>query len=390
MPSHKFYSFSSRREFLSFSWKAGILFSLLSRNSESEVFDSEMMLKNYEVYTDEATGAKVIRLLPGPAKNTTIYQTHPMWSPDMNRFYFLSDRTSGNKMELHVLTLQTGKVSSVFDSYIHIFTLGWKTENIYYIEGNEVGIKIYGKEATILGKVPEDIESASGGIAVTPNEKWLYAGFKKKNGKFAIKRLDLKKSTWEECCEVNFPIGHVQTNQWDDNKMMFCWETGGDSPQRTWFWSEETKEAKPFFVEREELWVTHEVWWGKDSALFTIWPYDEKHFSLPHGVGYTTTEKGAKGELEILALYPAWHTHGSHNFKWVMGDDFDRNIWLIEPKKKEKRLLVKGKIKNNVKVHPHASFTPDSKGIVFNSSAFGMEEIHLVILPENFESLPKA
>ena len=94
--------------------------------------------------------------------------------------------------------------------------------------------------------------------------------------------------------------------------------------------------------------------------------------------------------MNLLAQYPAWHTHGSHDFKWVLGDDFDRNIWLILPEKKERRLLVSGKIGNNIKVHPHASFLPDSSGIIFNTSSFGYEEIHLVLLPENFETLPLA
>jgi oligogalacturonide lyase len=31
-----------------------------------------------------------------------------------------------------------------------------------------------------------------------------------------------------------FQIGHVQTNPWVPGEIVFCWETGGKAPQRTW------------------------------------------------------------------------------------------------------------------------------------------------------------
>lgn len=373
---------TSRRTFLCTLCKLSV-FNIISSKS----FRQQNLFQIYESFKDEQTEVEIIRLVSGPSKNTTIYQTHPMWSPNMENYYFLSNRSSG-KMQLHKLSIPTGEVSAILDKSIQTFTLCWKSEDIFYMENRKIIKRDEKGNSKVVGKLPEDVETNSGGIAVTPNEDWLYSGFRNKNGKWSLKRLNLSESIWEECCEVDFQIGHVQTSPWDNTKVMFCWETGGDSPQRTWLWDESTRKHRPFFLERDELWVTHEVWWGKNSALFTVWPYDEKRKSLPHGVCYSTIEKGANGEMEVLSQYPAWHTHGSHDLQWVLGDDFERNIWLINPIRKEKRLLVKGKIGNNIKVHPHASFTPDSKGIVFNSSALGMEEIHLAVIPENYEKLP--
>ena len=33
---------------------------------------------------------------------------------------------------------------------------------------------------------------------------------------------------------VPFQIGHLQSNPWVDNQIIFSWETGGKAPQRTW------------------------------------------------------------------------------------------------------------------------------------------------------------
>ncbi len=72
-----------------------------------------------------------------------------------------------------------------------------------------------------------------------------------------------------------------------------------------------------------------------------------------------------------------------------MGDDFERNIWLIHPGRRERRLLSAGHMANHIKVHPHGSFTPDNRGVLINSSRFGRYDLLLIVRPR-FEHLPPA
>jgi len=137
-------------------------------------------------------------------------------------------------------------------------------------------------------------------------------------------------------------------------------------------------------METYDEWVTHEVWWGPDRMLFTIWPYDDAHKAQPHGVAVVDYPSG---DYRIIYEMPAWHTAGSPDGRWVMADDFARNLWLIDPNTGERRLLTQGHNTKGVDSHPHASFTPDSKGIVFTSSKFGNADVFLVGIPE-WESLP--
>ena len=364
--------------------------SMAYAQSQTTTTKSRNVWDEFEMYEDEKTGAKIYKIVTGPSKNTTIYQTHPMWGKSCEHFYFLSDRSEG-KSQLHRLERDTKKISPVLEIGIGNFSLSWETERVYFFKENKIFKQEVDGSKSEIGTYPDEFGTMTGGIGISADEKWLYCATHKEEGEQnLLRRMSISEGKWEECTQVPFKIGHVQPNFWNTDLVMFCWETGGDSPQRTWCWSEKTHKAEPFFVEPDELWITHEVWWGTERALFTIWPYDEAHKKLPHGVAETDKEKGSKGSMNLLAQYPAWHTHGSHDFKWVLGDDFDRNIWLILPEKKERRLLVSGKIGNNIKVHPHASFLPDSSGIVFNTSCFGYEEIHLVLLPENFEALPLA
>ena len=168
---------------------------------------------------------------------------------------------------------------------------------------------------------------------------------------------------------------------------MFCHETGGDAPQRTWVIQNNEKDPRPLYKETYGEWVTHEVWWGGDQVVFTVWPYDEEHTRKPHGI---LSADLATGQPTLHSQYRAWHVHGSPDGRWIVGDDFDRNIWLVRVETGERRLLTQGHLGEGCKTHPHPSFTSDSKGIVFNSSRNGNEDIFLVEIPDDWQSLPPA
>jgi oligogalacturonide lyase len=184
---------------------------------------------------------------------------------------------------------------------------------------------------------------------------------------------------------VDFKLGHIQPNPFKPGVISFCWETGGDAPQRTWLLESGSKKARPFYTETYNEWITHEVWWGSDRLAFTIWPYDEEHKKLPHGVA---TIKLPDAKLKVHAQYRAWHTHGSPDGRRLVGDDFEGNLWLIQAETNERRLLTQGHRKPEIKNHPHPSFTPDSKGVVLTSSKNGRMEVVLVEIPP-FDDLPK-
>ena len=145
-------------------------------------------------------------------------------------------------------------------------------------------------------------------------------------------------------------------------------------------------EPRPFYKETYDEWATHEVWWGAGRAAFTIWPYDEEHRKLPHGLASADL---ATGTLIVHSQFPAWHVHGSPDGRFAVADDMKRNIWLVEVATQERRLLTQGHNGEGFQTHPHPSFTPDGKAVVFNSSHNGTEDICLAEIPE-WTTLPLA
>ena len=69
---------------------------------------------------------------------------------------------------------------------------------------------------------------------------------------------------------VPFQIGHIQANPWVPGEIVFCWETGGKAPQRTWTVMSDGSGLRPLYPESEYEWVTHESIITKDEVAIAI------------------------------------------------------------------------------------------------------------------------
>lgn len=368
-------------------WAAARSSALSARESgREEIFES---------YRDERTGARVYNLTPGDHKDIIVYQTHPQWTAGMAYLVFNSDR-SGGAMRPHAVELTTGAIRPLFEQGGGGFAMTWRSGALYFVDTSGLFVvdvvRAFQEKAAPrrVASLPTDYAAISGGLTVDTREDTLYMGVELEAEKrWGIMALDVQRGEWRKVVETEFRVGHQQANPHVPGQIMFCHETGGDAGQRMWFVNADGAGLRPFYKETYGEWVTHEVWWGPDKAIFTIWPYDDAHKKLPHGIACADLATGPEGAMTILSQYPAWHTHGSPDGRWAMGDDFDRNIWLVDVEKKERRLLTQGHLGKGFKTHPHGSFTPDSRAIIFNSSRNGSEDILLAEIPA-WESLPPA
>ena len=346
--------------------------------------------RNWNAYTDPVTGARVHRLVAGPSEDDVVYYTHPMWTQGMAHLLFNAAR-GGQDKALHALRLSDGAVARVAPVVSGYAALARKSDRVYYIDGRDVyacAVRDAFGEAPMperLASFPSEVKSPSGGISLGADEESLYIGVDLEDeALWALMALDVTNGEWRTVTTLRFHIGHVQASPFEAGYVMFCHETGGFATQRTWVIREGDLAPRPMFKAPHDYWVTHESWWGPDRIVFTVWPYDDARKQIPHGLLSAPVESG---EATEHARYPAWHTHGSPDGRWIVGDDFDRNLWLVDTTANERRLLTQGHLGEGFDTHPHASFTPDGKGVVFNSSHDGHADVFLVEIPE-FESLP--
>jgi len=340
-------------------------------------------------YKDERTGAVLRRLVSGQGNNQVVYQTHPMWGLQMRHLLFVSDRTVGKPLP-HVLEVSSGQIWCATPTGADDWTLSRKDNTLYFRRGSTLFSKDISSrdcEENLVAELSDWAGLHPISMSLDADEKSLYTGVVvEPDRRWGIVYLDLLAPKLEVFVEVDFKVGHVQANPVRPGLVMFCHETGGDAPQRMWVVNRNGSGLKPFYKETYDEWVTHEVWWGADRAIFTVWPYDEVHRNLPHGVVSADLETGTP---KVHGQFPAWHTHGSPDGRWAVADDFDGNLWLICIQDGERRLLSQGHRKPGFDTHLHPSFTPDSKAVVFNSSYWGSNDILLVELPD-WQTLPAA
>jgi len=201
---------------------------------------------------------------------------------------------------------------------------------------------------------------------------------------WAIHRIDVVTGKTLQVTPIPFRVGHLQANPAKAGVLMFCHETGGDSPQRMYVMKAPTAEPEPFYRETYDEWVTHEVWWGPDEALFVIWPKNAEMRKKRHGIASVRLDDRSH---KIISQYPYWHVCGVPGGRYVVGDTFQGELFLIDAKTGNKKLLTAGHRPKGATAHAHQSASPDGKQILFCSEMFGNWDLMLVDVP-NWDELP--
>ncbi len=213
---------------------------------------------------------------------------------------------------------------------------------------------------------------------------------------------------------VPFQIGHIQTNPWVPGEIVFCWETGGKAPQRTWTVMADGTGLRPLYPESDYEWVTHEAVITRDEVSIAIMghrpvgiaarqggemapgkPADPANPGQEPGWGPSGTREKPTGlgivnlrtgEMTIAGQTPSgsglWHVNGSGDGRWAVGDDFSRGIYLIDRHSHEMILLSAGH-KVTAADHPHPTFSPDGTRIEIQSAMLSEDNrsMNICIIP---------
>jgi oligogalacturonide lyase len=130
---------------------------------------------------------------------------------------------------------------------------------------------------------------------------------------------------------------------------------------------------RPLYVETPTEWVTHEAFITKDEVVFNILGHQSRLRTKPSGIAVInlrTDQMKIYGQVEDS---PAggrgtgghWHSNGSPDGRWLAGDTFAGNLWLIDRKTGTQTLLTTDhKMQPD---HAHPTFSDDSTRILFQS-----------------------
>ena len=415
-------------------------------------FPSERKLVN-----DPVTGTMLTFLTSTQTGDSKIYQTHSQWTADGEWLIFRSNRA---RNEAIAVNEKEGNMIQVTEGgYTGMLCLARKSMKLYFMRNGSTDTSLRRNMPmqimeTDLGKLFTDTKAgtlkpasayqricgtiageigAGSDMALDADEGFVYfrvgrteaakhmpadakveKTFGPRNmgaGPAGLMNMNINTGELKYIVSVPFQIGHVQTNPWVAGEIVFCWETGGKSPQRTWIVNVDGTGLRPLYPEADYEWVTHEAVISKDEVAIAIMghrkipgtnnaiaagtpvsganPGQEAAWG-PSGTREKPTGLGIVNlrtrEMVIIGQTPAgsglWHVNGSPDGRWAVGDDFKRNVYLIDRKTREMILLSAGH-KETAADHPHPTFSADSKKIEIQSAMLSADNrsMNICIIP---------
>jgi len=428
-----------------------IIFSLSVSEATAQIgtrFPSEK-----KVVKDPVTGVELTFLTSKPAGDSKIYQTHNQWTSDGSWVIFRSNRVRGEAMAVNE---KTGVIVQVSEGgFMGMLNVARKSMKLYFMRNipreqgsdfrmggpvqvievnlaklfadSEAGkLKPASEYQRICGTTPTEM-GAGGDMALDGDEEVVYFRVGKEEaakhlpegtkiepdfgprrmgaGPAGLGSMNLKTGETKFVLAVPFQVGHIQANPWVPGEIVFCWETGGKAPQRTWTVKADGTGLRPLYPESEYEWVTHEAIISKDEVAIAIMghrkigtpeqPADPANPGQEVSWGPSGTREKPTGlaivnlrtrEMTIAGQTASgsglWHVNGSSDGRWAVGDDFARNIYLIDRNTHE-MILLSGGHKKTASDHPHPTFSADGTKIEIQSAMLSADnrQMNICIIP---------
>ncbi len=373
-----------------------------------DVFGQRFPSENF-TYTDPVTGVEVVALTTSRHSNQKMYQTHPQWTADGRYVVITSDRTSTRDKrdrQAYAISMDNFEITQITTgergSDLH---LGWKKNFAYLFRGNELielklGELLADSEQGRVG-VPEDYEVKlatipdsikPSGLGLDATESRVFFSSRLNQDESAIYSVDFNTGETKQLLVVPFRIGHLQANPFVSGEVMYCWETGGDSPQRMWYMTVDVDGQvtnKAIYNEKDEDWVTHEVFMGPDHILFHLMGHLDRLLVNQTGLyslNIRTNQETFHGQT-VMGGY--WHCNATPDENWIVADTFDGKLFRINANdNSDVTLLTQGHRRQSIspftsEAHLHPSVSPDGKWVLINSSLFTDSDVLLLpLFPE--------
>ncbi len=416
-----------------------------------------------KIVPDPVTGVAMSVLTAGNSSDAKIYQTHPQWTADGKYIIFRSSgRAPGS--QAYAVNEATGDIIQLTEgtgNNTGSLNIARKSMKLYFLRetgrggGGETPTTATSEPSNTVRQIIEldlarlfaDSEAGNmkpassyervcatlpagmrdvGGFALDADEQFAYMGMRGGDvgkhlppdvkvlekppgarmgaGPGGLRSFNLQTGEMKVIVDTPFQTGHVQTNPWVPGEIIYCWETGGDAPQRMWTVKADGTGNRPLFEEGPLDWVTHEAVVTRDEVMFNLIGHQARLRVRPTGIAVVNLRTNAMqliGQIEErdpdpndLGVNAAgkdsyggfWHCNGSPDGKWAAGDTFMGNVYLINRATGQRTLLsTDHKMKPD---HCHPTFDPASTRMLIQSGHFtDGKRLSLIVLPIPTEML---
>jgi oligogalacturonide lyase len=191
----------------------------------------------------------------------------------------------------------------------------------------------------------------------------VWCTYHQANKIYALVMLDPSTGKSEVVFQDDHFLNHCQACPGDDETVMYVHETYGDALQRIWMYDHKTRRVRPYYVEKEGDWITHEVWKADGEYLYFI--------KYPHSIMRGTRD--GHSFVEVARSNQFLHAAPDRSGKWLVADRITgvhlgttNQITLVNAETGEEEVLAYLDEPSSGAEHPHPSFNRRGDVVLFN------------------------
>ncbi len=365
-------------------------------------------LSELEEYKDDKTGAHIYQLTNDNTINHNLYFLTPSFTPDQKQLIFTSYR-SGNP-NFFKLDYPDGDIVQLTDgAAVHGYSgvISKDGKDLYYTEGETIkAIHLDTLEERVLAEFPE---GSLGECSVSADEQYIVTAMKR-DDKSHITVTATDGSGGEIIyTSPNQTIIHPQFHPTHAELIAYS----GDPAPRMWTIKRDGSDNRNLYQHENNEFLVHETFLGsEDELIVTHWPYSLRRISLD------------TLEMQTISDFNAWHIASNRAGTKVLCDTVhpDIGLRLVDVETGEHTPICYPKSSSSgsqwkrdryavaedwaaaqqssdrekslswmeMKVdtvygpqwtHPHPSFSPDEKAVVYTSDISGHSQVYVAMIP---------
>jgi len=313
-------------------------------------------------FKDPVTGYVIKQFTNNKERASKFYFTTESFTSDGK--YFFYRREEDGKGRTYRVEYATGNQEMFLDEEYTNFGMDYHNDHAYAKKGDSIyRIETLTGKTTEVGTFPRG--RCTGHLSVSKSGL-VWSSFQQANKIYALVVLDPAKGTGEVVWQDDHILGHCQACPGDDESVMYIHETTGDALQRIWMFDYPTRRTRPYYVEKEGDWITHEVWSADGDYLY--------FHSYPHHIMRGTRDGH---NFKIMAESEQFlHSAPDRSQKWISADRTSfgndgrkNNVILINAETGKQEILAELARPRTGAEHMHPSFdrSPEGKIVLFNS-----------------------
>lgn len=378
---------------------------------------------SFTEYTDDETGIRYSRLTPTDVICHRNYFYQKCFTQDSSHLLFAGDFDQGHRnyylLDLdkqQARQLTEGDGDNTFGGF-----LSQDEKSLFYVKnGLELlQVDLESLEERLIYQVPDDWVGYGTWVANSdctqlvgieiakscwkPLTDWkIFKEFYFTNPTCRLINVDIQTGQRDVILQEDRWLGHPIYRPFDDDTIAFCHEGPHDLVERMWLINRDGSHMRRVKQQDEGESCTHEFWIPDGSALAYVSYFKGKEERVIHKADPINLSN------EVVMQMPACsHLMSNHDGSLMVGDGCDAPVdvsddqsyeiqndpflYVMNCRSGQAHRLVKHNTSWDVLdgdrqiTHPHPSFSPDNRWVLYTSDFEGVPALYLADVPDDFK-----